>query len=346
MEGQNKTPEKFVLRVKKHPGVLKITRPSILKNAIDVKWSYQDQLVMTTAFNVHKEKIESVWASFKKNLAPLFNQEKMEEHIEGFFTYKTTANGIIEILRQENNIQQDELRQIVMFIELCHKENKLKNWTVAIKATGQANTSKGKGILEPEESGLPRRVQLAVRRGPSIEGDKKEFLDRKIFKATGKSANIVSSSKDLSLLLSATDVSIAEEEFVENRKQHFQFRDKNLSESEAEVKARKVNIPERVYRERMKENEGLLIVYLFDSYYSFRQEKGVEDQEPRFKNFVEQGGYNLETPIVGYAIGFPPIKDDPGGEYVQGDYVLELDEDLPDEISDMGDLSLPDDVDE
>ena len=42
----------------------------------------------------------------------------------------------------------------------------------------------------------------------------------------------------------------------------------------------------------------------------------------------------------------PPIEDDPGGEYVQGDYDLELDEDLADEVSDMDDLALPDDVGE
>jgi len=344
MDEQNKSPENFVLRVKKHPGVLKITRPSILKNTIDVKWSYQDQLEMTTTFDIHKEKIERVWVNFKDNLAPLFNQEVKKENPEGFFIYRTTANGIIDILKQENNIQQDELRQIIMFIELCQSKNKLKDWTVAVKTTGQASTNKGKGILKPDESGLPDNVQLVVRRGPSSEVDKNTFLKSYIFKATGRSANIVSSSKDLSLLLSDTEISKAEKEFIDKRKQHFLLKDKTLSESDAEEKAKKVNIPERVYRERMKETEGLLIIYLFDSYYSFRQEKGSEDRDLEFKSLVEKGGYNLEIPIIGYALGFPPIKDDPGGEYVQGDYDLELDEDMPDEVSDMDDLTLPDDV--
>ena len=30
--------------------------------------------------------------------------------------------------------------------------------------------------------------------------------------------------------------------------------------------------------------------------------------------------------VVGYALGFPPIENDPGGEYMQGDYDLNLDE--------------------
>ena len=44
MEKQKKTPKDFVIRVKKHPGTLKITRPSILKNVKEVKYSYQDSL--------------------------------------------------------------------------------------------------------------------------------------------------------------------------------------------------------------------------------------------------------------------------------------------------------------
>ena len=74
MEEQGKTPENFVLRVKKHPGTLKITRPSILKNAIEVKWSYQDSLVMTTQLKVDKKNIVDIWDNFKKNIAPKFDQ--------------------------------------------------------------------------------------------------------------------------------------------------------------------------------------------------------------------------------------------------------------------------------
>ena len=66
MEEQGKTPQNFVLRVRKHPGTLKITRPSILKNAKEVKWSYQDSLEMTTQLKVDKENIVNIWDNFKK----------------------------------------------------------------------------------------------------------------------------------------------------------------------------------------------------------------------------------------------------------------------------------------
>src|SRR5690606_36497057 len=73
MEEKGKTPENFVLRVKKHPGTLKITRPSILKNAKEVKWSYQDQLVTTTQLKVDKNSITDIWDNFKTNIAPKFS---------------------------------------------------------------------------------------------------------------------------------------------------------------------------------------------------------------------------------------------------------------------------------
>ncbi|MBK9591016.1 MAG: hypothetical protein IPO32_05765 [Crocinitomicaceae bacterium] len=50
MEDKDKTPDNFVIRVKKHPGTLKITRPTILKDTLEVNWSYQDSLEQTTKF--------------------------------------------------------------------------------------------------------------------------------------------------------------------------------------------------------------------------------------------------------------------------------------------------------
>ena len=35
---------------------------------------------------------------------------------------------------------------------------------------------------------------------------------------------------------------------------------------------------------------------------------------------VDEDGIDLNVPLVGYAIGIPPIDPDPGGTYVKGDY--------------------------
>lgn len=344
MEDMKLSPDKFVLRVKKHPGTLKITRPSILKNSKDVKWSYQDQLEMTTKFNVTKTKMEKVWDVFKNEIAPLFKHSK--NNPEGFLTHQTNGKGIIELLGKENNFNSEDAFSMIKFIELCLDDNKLDNWTVAIKTTGAAKLRKGTGVLSPDESNLPEQIKLAIRRGPNVnqEVDRKQFLDKKIFKATGKSANIVSSSKDMSILLTQPMIMSAEKEFLKNRKQYYLNKYKDISESEAIEKASKVNIPERVYREKMNETQGLLIIYLFDSNYSFNQE--VKNNDDEFIKLVNDENYNLDIPIIGYAIGFPPIENDPGGEYAQGDYNLDIDDESSEiEYSDE-DLVLPNDIGE
>jgi len=88
-------------------------------------------------------------------------------------------------------------------------------------------------------------------------------------------------------------------------------------------------------------------VYLFDSYYSFRQEKGEETSE--YSAWVREQGINLNIPLVGLAIGFPPItrNQDPSGVYVKGDYNLqEMSELEDDDCNDFeqGGSALPDDV--
>ena len=343
MESKGKTPENFVLRVRKHPGTLKITRPSILKNTIDVKWSFQDQLEMTTSFDVRKEKMERVWKSFTQDLAPLF---KSKEKGYNLITYKTDGRGIIDLLKKENNFDKAHVDMMTKFIQLCIDKKKLVKWTVAVKTRGNAKAACGKGTLTPEESNLPEQITLSIRRGPrgkKKENQRQEFLkDKRIFKATGASANIISSNNDFGLLLTSDEIEDAISEFRTDRKEYYLKKDKTLTERKATEKADKVNVPERVYREKMKEDEGLLIIYLFDSYYSFNQERDMEEDE-KFKKLVEREEYNLDIPIVGYAIGFPPIENDPGGVYVQGDYELEKDEGENEDINE-DDSELPSDA--
>ncbi len=344
MDALGKSPEQFILRVKKHPGTLKITRPSILKNAKIVKWSYQDQLIMSTTFDVKPEKIRNVWKEFKKYIAPKF--KTLDPSNKGFITFATNAAGIIDILEKDNNLEELERKNIIKFILLCNDKNKLQNWTVALKCTGLANDIEGKGRLHKEESNLPIDITMSIRRGPKVKlGDtfRERFLKNNEFKATGKSANIMSSSEDMNLRLGLKTIESAKENFIKDRAKKLIFNDKSLSSEEAIIKAKlSPRFPERIYRERMSENEGLLIIYLFDSHYSFNQEKDKGNDE-LFSDYVSEHKHDLNIPLVGYALGFPPIENDPGGEYMQGDYDLNIDENIDDEDYDEEDSSLPDD---
>lgn len=343
MEEKDKTPRNFVLRVKKHPGTLKITRPSILKDVLSVKWSYQDKVEQTAKFDISKQKIENVFSSFKNNIASKykFSKKLNEKGVDlGFLIAETDINGILNILKSENNFSKTICDSLIRFIELCNEKKKLSKWTIAIKTTGEANPSEAKGTLTPSESGLDDPITMIIRRGPqkdklALKHYREAFINQKEFTASGKSANIISSGKDFSITLSSKQIKDAENEFIENRKKYYSFKYPNWSKEQIHKKATEVNPPERIYRERMTDQEGLMVIYFLDAHYVFCQEKGNED--PELKRIVETEGVNLNIPIIGYALGFPPIEPDPGGEYVHGDYGIEEDGDyeLNDEDSEI-----------
>lgn len=349
MEEKYRTPANFILRVKKHPGTLKITRPAILRDTVEVNWSYQDSLEQTTNFIISKNKIESVWAQFRKNIAGKYNfVTKMTDDgkDDGFIITQTDISGIIDLLKQDNNFTTDTCDSIIKFLERCRSVNKLSNWTIAIKTTGRAKENEGKGILKKEESGLDVDILMTVRRGPENSEGVRYFRDRfinnKMFGASGKSANLISAGLDFAVLLSETQIKSAEKEFVDNKKKYFRNKYPDSTLEQINKKAEAVNIPERVYREKMSDQEGLLVIYVLDSYYVFLQENGKE-KDSDMKTFVENEGIDLNIPLIGYAIGFPPIEPDPGGFYVHGNYGFDNDEDF--EFSEM-DSALPDDANE
>ncbi|MBS7234140.1 Z1 domain-containing protein [Flavobacterium psychroterrae] len=335
MEEKDKEPRNFVLRVKTHPGTLQITRPSILRNAKEVKWSYADQIEMTTRFNVKKEHIENTWANFKSNIAPRFVTKK-----DGLPTFSATGSEIIEILaKQPNNFHADTVTQISKFIELCNEKNLLNDWTVALKIT--SNSKKPLPAdqlnLNPE---LASEIRLAERSGPTTNSaDVNAFLHDGIYKASGKSANIISANTDLAILLSEHEKRQANETFYFYKAKELQKKDKTLSDKDAlDIAKESKTIPERYYREKLSESQGLLIIYLFDSHYVFNQAQQnpkVLNVKEDFKNYIDTNNIDLEIPLVGYVLGFPPIKDAPGGIYMEGDYDLDIDEE--DEEDSIGD---------
>lgn len=328
MEAKNKTPQNFVLRVRKHPGTLKITRPSILKMTNEVKWSYQDELEQTTVFKVEKEKINNVWENFKRTIAPKLSGP----NINGFIKYTTDTQGIINILSAENNFDKDSKESMIKFLELCRDKNLLSNWTVALKATGR-----GKKNFRINES---HEIDLSIRRGPTNVPDVDYLVGKKEFKASGRSANIISGGRDFSILLSEPQIAQAESDFKNEQKNSILKKNPNLSEKDAMELAKKKTIPERVYRERMSDQEGLLVIYLFDTEKVFLHNEN--DQDAKLKKMIIDNDYDLKIPLVGYALGFPPIEPDPGGIYVKGDYNIDDEESDIDE----SDSAIPDDNNE
>ena len=336
MEEQGKTPENFVLRVKKHPGTLKITRPSILKNAIEVKWSYQDSLVMSTQLKVDKRNIINIWNNFKNNIAPKFKKSNKKD----ILIYRTNADEVINILKnQPNNFNDKDPEYLTRFIELCNEKGYLNNWSVALKITGSSKPGLSKELVGLDENIDISSVQLARRSGPKNKNDKDLFFNKRLFRASSKSANIISSNEDMAILLSPHQKQEARDKFYKFKAVELKRKDGTLSQKEVErrVKEKYKTIPERYYREKMNETDGLLMVYLFDTRYSFNQIGANETLKEEFKDYIDKndlGDVVENTPLVGFAIEFPPIEKDPGGTYLQGDYKLDIDEEINDEMDD------------
>lgn len=333
MESQDKTPKNFVLRVKKHPDTLKITRPSILKNATEVRWSFQDSLEMTTNIKVDPKSISDIWNVFKNNIAPSFKKWNEKKDI---VYYDTSGEEIIQLLRKHpNNFEDSEF--LAKYIELTTSHGYLNSWRVGLKISGSVESNLSISDLNLNSELGITEVKFAKRSGPKSKNkynnDVSKFLEEGIFKASGRSANIISSNEDMTVWLSPNQIELAKSNFYKNKaEEQIRKSDSTLSFDDAlfQVKEKYTTIPERYYREQMNENQGLLMIYLIDSKSAFNQlptdkNNHIEDYTT-FGKYITENNINTDIPLIGYVIEFPPIENDPGAVYLQGDYELDLDE--------------------
>ncbi|XZF13041.1 Z1 domain-containing protein [Chitinophagaceae bacterium MMS25-I14] len=321
MHREGKTPQDFILRVRTHPGVLKITRPSILKNTEEVNWSYQDTLVQTTQFDMNATRINNAWEEMKA----LFR------HYQGtinpfrnstFYLLETDHNGLFQFLDCANTFHNfsDELKQIKAFIDIAVSQGKLTNWRIAIKATGASERE-----IKKEDSYLPGNVKLTKRSGPPEEKAhyRKELTQQSIFTGSGKSANLLSGGLDMAVWLDEKEIQHAEQEFISEQTKYL-IDEKKLEEDIAVQEARRKTKPERIYREKMSDKMGLLVIYLMDINAIYNDEE--------LKRIKADNKIDGDVPLIGYAIGFPVISAPVGGVYVRGKYNIEEDEPIIEEL--------------
>lgn len=324
MRLEGKQPKDYEIRVRKHPGTLKITRPSILQKTNEVKWSYQDQLVQTTKFNVSSAtEVSNTWDTFRK-----YFEGKNLEFKDDFLLHRTDIKGALQFLDLPNNYCDFEMSSIIKFIELCEEKHFLRNWTIAIKLNGASKVK-----LFPNETGFSHEIKLTERTGPKL-GSRyySDFEKSGLFAAGDKSANIIGSGKDFSLLLTEEQKLNARREFIKEKEKYY-IKKGSFTANLARVEAEKVNPPEKIYREIMSDQDGLIVVYLIDMKAVYRV--GYPEQSEELKTSYTRRGFDKipKVPLVGIAIGFPKIDPDPGGEYVVGDY---------DQSEDIGDGDDPD----
>jgi len=124
---------------------------------------------------------------------------------------------------------------------------------------------------------------------------------------------------DMAVPLTKAQINTAREKYETfmRKKLHREFPDWTEDDVEQEVRKKLERPPERIYREALNETQGVLIIYLFDTHYVFKP-NGV-DGDHEYQNFVKAHNLNLNIPLVGYALGFPPIKGSVGDDYVVRD---------------------------
>lgn len=294
---KRKKPIDFALKVLTHPGTLQITRPAVLKNAVVEKWSYDDKLSQTVEFDLFSKELNDSWIRFKEKYKKY--EDKFEyDSKRKFLILKTDIGGVEDFLNATSTFTEKfDKAGILRYIKLCNTYQKLTNWTIAI------NTSGSQRELSEEDTGFSIPIKLTKRKGPD---EKSRFYDILLtenkFTASGNSSNIVTSPTDLSLVLTENEKEVAEFEF------------KKLNPDK--------NFPERIYREAMKDSDGIMVIYLMDLYAIFHDEK--------LKEKAINENINLNIPLVGYAIGIPPLRADIAGDYLVNKHILENIANYPD----------------
>ena len=339
MESQGKEPRSFVLRVKDHPGALQVTRASIRKNAISERWSYQDSLQQAVNIDISKNGLENSWNYFKQNISPNF---KKFEH-NSLLRWDCKSDVILDLLNSDAVSFSPLIRNtMISFIEKAVEKGFLQNWSIALKIKGRSKTkimSSEFNLVNAKET----QLSMAKRPGPTILSDIRKMFQDQVYRAAGRNANMISDNKDLAFTLSEPQLIQAEEQFIREAALKIALKEK-ISDEEALQKAKDKNIPERVYREEVKSDRGLLLIYVIDSRYAFHQndtsrEKISEEAQSLYDNYVMDKKIDLAVPLLGYVFGFPKLEQQIGGTYLRGDY------DLEEEETDIND-DLPGDIDE
>ena len=104
-----------------------------------------------------------------------------------------------------------------------------------------------------------------------------------------------------------------------------------MSSEEIEEKVRKSGTPpEKVFRRKMSQDEGLVIIYLMDLeeifFHKNSSEKERTEELDNLKNSID-----TTIPLIGYAIGIPKVSGDIGGTYLEYDGYEEECEEIEDE---------------
>ncbi|MCU7835598.1 MAG: Z1 domain-containing protein [gamma proteobacterium symbiont of Taylorina sp.] len=317
MNKEHKTPDKYALRVLLHPGVLKITRPSILKNTKQVNWSYSDHLIQTTKFVINKLQIENAWKHFSLHIEKIKDKfdirydannkpdylEYQIEDINDLFEFFNLPNTFYDPTDKDGNY----FLGLEQYIKLCNEQEKLTKWSIAVKVSGSG------AEINSCDSGLPINITKSIRSGSKLGSRwSNELLHNHVFAAGGGSSNISGSEKDMQIRLEPSEIVTATKEFKIQLFKDLKNKYKELSDNAIQKKVNKTKVPEKIFRKRMSEEEGVLVIYLMDLESIFKYKNQDVHELNKIKSTLD-----TSIPLVGYVIGIPEIQSNIGGNYLE-----------------------------
>lgn len=273
-----KTPKDFGLKVRTHPGVLKITAPYKFRYKKIMYLSYSGELEQTYLFKIDSKRfkqnfdaaIELISSLEKPIDKPLNVYNKKQE-----FVWKGENNfNAVTAFLQKYKIGEEviDTAKIVDYINAQTKKGNLVHWTVAL-----INNSTAKPEDEFEFRGLTKKVGLTDR--TNISNDPMDYEVAKY--------NITDHRHEL--------IDLDETEVREAKAQ---------TETDYKEEGKK-DIPELPSRKRIKwqrdSKKGLLLIYPLNKIC--------------YRSPVEKAEVISEVPVIGIAVSFPEIENDEKIEY-------------------------------
>ncbi|SHH94723.1 Z1 domain-containing protein [Chryseobacterium oranimense] len=277
MSSKDRTPAEFAIKVMNDPDVIKITRPSILKNAQTIRWSYSDKLDQTTKFQIDKIRIENAWSNFldyfkAKNYLNFGKQDKPTIKY-----FDSDVEEICSILSMSNSFANpNHYNPLISFIKDVNKEKGyLSKWSVGIKITGN-------GQRQFVEELLGFNIDPAVRNIKQSKID--DTINKNTFIASGDSSNIITAGSDFAFAITEELRLAAEEKFRNDNEDRKTY-------------------PEKIYRNSLDKTHGVLIIYPIDI-------KTLVEKKELENYFLSKGITENTPPFLGFAVGIPDLGDD------------------------------------
>ena len=292
-------PSDYALKVASNPGVIKLTRTSMLKHTKTKRVSFEDHLEQTYKFLVDDNSIDAAYSAVSKLISEKSNHFKLEKNTNMIVYRGADPTYLKKLLECPRSFSETNIKDILNFIQACNKQNKLTDWTIAIKTSGTGGKVKSEdfGFKNIEMQSTLRQISKgAESRSDAI---KDLLLDDPIFRVGGRNANI----------LDPIDMKVAIEDSDMIKKAEKEWLKDNPS---------KKNVPAKVYRNLQPPQKGVIIIYLIDSAGIYIDKKtGKVMDELRTKRQL----FKTDKPFIGFVIGIPKISDSPLVVYVEDENI-------------------------